>query len=45
MSLVANLGLVVALVIVGVLVYKESLTFRQVIGMGICVIGLILISK
>lgn len=44
-SLVANIGLACVLLAVGLLVYKETLSLRQVLGMGICVVGLILISK
>ena len=36
-SLVANIALACLLVVVGVLLYKEVLTLRQVAGMGLCV--------
>ena len=44
-SLVANIALACLLVVVGVLLYKEVLTLRQVAGMGLCVAGLLLISR
>lgn len=44
-SLVANIALAVILLVVGLLVYKEAITLRQVIGMAVCVVGLILIGK
>ena len=44
-SLVANIALAVILLVVGLLVYKETITLRQVIGMAVCVVGLILIGK
>ena len=44
-SLVANIALAVILLVVGVLVYKEAITLRQVIGMAVCVVGLVLIGK
>ncbi len=44
-SLAANIGLAVVLLIVGVLVYKEALTAKQLAGMAACLLGLILISK
>jgi drug/metabolite transporter (DMT)-like permease len=44
-SLVANICLACALVFVGLLLYRETVTVRQVIGIAVCVIGLILITK
>lgn len=44
-SLVANITLAVILLVVGVLVYKEVISLRQIIGMAVCVVGLILIGK
>lgn len=44
-SLVANIGLACVLLVLGLLLYKETLSLRQVSGMIICVIGLFLISK
>lgn len=44
-SLVANIALAVILLVVGVLVYKEVISLRQIIGMVVCIVGLILIGK
>ena len=44
-SLVANISLACVLLLVGVLTYKEHISVRQLIGMGVCMIGLILIGK
>jgi len=41
-SLVANIGLAVILIIVGVVIY---ISINQIIGMLLCVIGLIFINK
>lgn len=44
-SLVSNIGLAIVLIFVGVLLYKEVITIKQIIGMAACAVGLILISK
>ena len=44
-SLVANISLACVLLGVGFLLYKEVLSVRQIIGMGVCAAGLILIAK
>ena len=44
-SLVANIGLACVLLALGLLLYKESMSLRQVVGMIVCLIGLFLISK
>lgn len=44
-SLVANICLACVLVVVGMLLYRESITPRQVAGMIICVAGLVLLSR
>ena len=44
-SIVANISLACVLVFVGLLLYKENITLRQIIGMGICCVGLVLITK
>ena len=44
-SLLANISLACVLLIVGFLIYKESLNARQILGIGVCVVGLILIGK
>ena len=44
-SLVANISLACVLAVVGLLLYRETLSGRQLLGMLICMIGLIFISK
>lgn len=44
-SLVANIMLACVLLLVGVLVYKEVISLRQIAGMIVCGIGLFLIGK
>lgn len=44
-SLVANISLACVLLLIGILLYKESVSLRQAAGMLICVVGLVLISK
>lgn len=43
--LFASIVLACVLLIVGLFLYKETLTLRQIAGMGVCAIGLILIAK
>jgi drug/metabolite transporter (DMT)-like permease len=44
-NLTASIALACVLVVVGVLLYRETLTLRQVIGMCVCGLGLFLIQK
>ncbi len=44
-SLVANISLAVILLIVGVVLYKEVISVKQLIGMAVCACGLWLIAK
>lgn len=44
-SLVSNIILAVLLLLVGMLIYKESITFMQGVGMFLCLIGLVLIGR
>ena len=44
-SLVANICLACALIFVGLLLYNEFITLRQIVGVIVCALGLILISK
>jgi len=44
-SLVANIGLACILLLLGLVVYKEVITLRQLGGMFLCACGLILLSK
>ena len=44
-QLFASIALSCVLLIVGLLFYKETLSVRQIIGIGVCVAGLFLIVK
>lgn len=44
-SLVANISLACVLLVVGYFFYKEVITLKQLLGMGVCALGLILIVK
>ena len=44
-SLVANISLACILIFVGLFLYHESITIKQAVGIGVCLVGLILISK
>lgn len=44
-SLVANISLACVLLMVGYFFYKEVITLKQLLGMGVCAIGLMLIVK
>ena len=44
-TLVANISLACVLLAVGVLVYREVLSLKQIAGMIICAIGMFLIAK
>jgi len=44
-SLVSNIALAVILIAVGVLIYKETMTIEKIIGIALCLGGLILINK
>jgi uncharacterized membrane protein len=44
-NLVASIAVACVLLIVGLLFYRETLSLRQVIGMGVCAVGLALIAK
>ena len=41
---IANIALACVLVFVGMLLYKETITLRQIIGMLVCAAGLYLIG-
>ena len=43
-TVVANIGLACVLIIVGYLLYKENVSIRQILGIIVCMIGLILIN-
>ncbi len=42
-SLVANIALACVLLVLGLLLYKETISLRQFVGMIVCVIGIFLI--
>ena len=44
-SLVANILVALALIILGIFFYKESLSLRNFIGLGLCIVGIILVGK
>jgi len=44
-SLVANISLACVLLVVGYFFYKEVITLKQLLGMGVCALGLMLIVK
>ncbi len=44
-SLAANIALAVVLMLVGVMIYKDTITLQKMAGIGLCIGGLILISK
>lgn len=43
-SIVQSSVLAVALIIVGFLLFKETLTWNKVVGMGICLLGIVFIN-
>ena len=44
-SLVANIALAIILVFIGIMFYKETLTSEKIIGIILCIGGLILLNK
>lgn len=44
-SLIANIGLAIVLIILGILFYKEHFTINQAIGIFLCLAGLFFINK
>ncbi|MBQ6907973.1 MAG: hypothetical protein IJQ28_06300 [Clostridia bacterium] len=44
-SLVANITLACVLLLIGVFCFKENFSIKQLLGMVICVIGLVMITK
>ena len=44
-SLVANIALAVVLIFVGLILYKEKISPKQIAGIVLCVAGLVLITK
>ena len=43
-SVVANIGLACVLIVVGYFLYRENVSITQILGIGVCMIGLILIN-
>ena len=43
-SVVANIGLACVLIVVGYVLYRENVSFNQILGIVVCMIGLILIN-
>ena len=44
-SLMANIILAVALLLAGVVFYKEGITIKQIIGMVLCIFGIVLLKN
>ena len=44
-SVVANICLACTLLIVGFVIYNENISLKQILGIVICIIGLILVTK
>lgn len=44
-SLVSNIGLAIVLIFVGLLLYKETISLNQVIGIFLCIAGIVFINK
>lgn len=43
-SIICNIALAIALVFVGILLYKEHVSIRQIIGIAVCCAGIFLIT-
>ncbi len=43
-SVVANIGLACVLLVVGFFLYKENVSIKQIIGIFVCMFGLVLIN-
>jgi len=44
-NLIASVSLACMLVLVGLLLYKEVITLRQIVGIGVCLLGLYFLVK
>lgn len=44
-SVVANILLAISLILVGYIIYKENINLKQILGIVVCMVGLILITK
>lgn len=43
-SVVANIGLALMLLVVGYFLYRENVSFNQIVGIVVCMFGLVLIN-
>lgn len=43
-SVVCNITLAVVLIVVGAFLYRETITVKQLLGMGLCALGLVLVT-
>ena len=43
-SVVANIGLALMLLVVGYFLYRENVSFNQIVGIFVCMFGLVLIN-
>lgn len=44
-SLIANISLACILLLVGIFIYKDTISLHQILGMTLCMIGLLLVTK
>ena len=44
-SVVSNIILAIALILVGIFAYKEHMTLNKIFGIALCVLGLVFINK
>ncbi len=44
-SLVCNISLAMVMIVIGYFFYKEHISINQMVGIGLCIIGLIFINK
>ncbi len=42
---IANIGLAISLVVVGALFYKEKISINHLVGIGLCISGLIVMNR
>lgn len=42
--LIANICLAIALIFIGIIFFKETITIKQIIGIIICIIGLVVVT-
>ncbi|WP_296795399.1 EamA family transporter [uncultured Methanobrevibacter sp.] len=44
-SVVANICLACTLLIVGFILYNENISLKQILGIAVCIVGLVLVTK